>query len=40
MIRLLAKLGWMLLGGLEQGLLTAILYPLSFLPGKIRPRPW
>ncbi len=40
MIRLLLKLAWMLLGWLELGLLTALLYPLSFLPARPHPRPW
>ncbi len=40
MIRLLVKITWMLLGWLELGLLTALLYPLSFLPARPHPRPW
>ncbi len=40
MIRLVFRLGWMLLGWLELILLTAVLYPLSYLPELPHPRPW
>lgn len=40
MIRSLARIVWMLLGWLALILLTAVMYPLAFLPGASGPYPW
>ncbi|MGV6825820.1 MAG: lysophospholipid acyltransferase family protein [bacterium] len=40
MIKLLFRVIWMLLGWLELGILTLVLYPLSYLPPTDQPRSW